>query len=52
MNGQTGCGKRYQQMGFDEMWSFNRQTIVFLQVALAQVIFIAFRKTGEVGLDH
>lgn len=48
MRGRTGCRACYLQMGFEEMWGFNRQTIALLQIALPQVIFIAFQETDEV----
>lgn len=37
------------QMGFEEMWGFNRQTIALSQIALDQVILNLFRESGEVG---
>lgn len=37
------------QMGFEEMWGFNRQTIALWQIALDQVILNLFGDSGEVG---
>lgn len=37
------------QMGFEEMWGFNRQTIALWQIALDQDILNLFRESGEVG---
>ncbi len=47
MRGRTGCRARYLQMGFEEMWGFNRQTKELLQIALAQVILLRFSKRAE-----
>lgn len=37
------------QMGFEEMWGFNRQTIALWQIALHQVILNLFGESEEVG---
>lgn len=49
MSVQTGCWACYPQMGFEEMWGFNRQTIALLQIALDQVILNLFRESEQVG---
>lgn len=36
------------QMGFEEMWGFNRQTIALWQIALDQVILNLFQDSEEV----
>lgn len=36
------------QMGFEEMWGFNRQTIVLWQIALDQFILSQFVDSQEV----
>lgn len=49
MRGWTGCRTGHLQMGLEEMWGFNRQTIELLQILLPQVIFIASLETDGVG---